>query len=124
VTQDRLASGGAILTRPEELQQLAASPARSRYLLYDKIVSRTHASAIVHNGAVEQLAAAEGASEVAAFGCYLDDGNGHTLVDELAGFGARTRPVSGAHPLARGLGYGALNAVQEQEREAAQGAAA
>ena len=53
------------------------------------------------------------AAEVAAFGCYLDDGRGVRLIDELAGFGARTRPLSDTHPLAAQLGYGALSAVQD-----------
>ena len=33
------------------------------------------------------------------------------IIDRLAGLGARTRPADPSHPLAAGLGYGALSCV-------------
>ena len=56
----------------------------------------------------------DAASELAAFGAYLsappDDGAA-VLIDTVAGLGARTRPAEASHPLASGLGYGALSCV-------------
>lgn len=114
VTQDRLASGGQIVTEPDDLMNLARSDARAWYLLFRKVALRPHEAEIVHNGTVQHLSATEAASEVAAFGCYLDDGAGNVIMDRVAGFGARTRPTQSTHPLAAALGYGALNAVRTE----------
>ena len=82
------------------------------WLLYPKIRPATHDASIVHGG--ETHALNDAASEVAAFGSFLAapaaDG-GEVLIDAVAGLGARTRPADPTHPLAQGLGYGALSAV-------------
>jgi hypothetical protein len=112
VTQDRLASGGQIVIEPSDLIELARSDARAWYLLFRKVTPLLHGANIVHNGKVQKLSETEATSEVAAFGCYLDDGAGNAITDQVAGFGARTRPARSTHPLAAELGYGALNAVR------------
>ena len=65
-------------------------------------------------GAPPEEDADAAASELAVFGSFLaaspDDG-GEVLINEVAGMGARTRPASASHPLAAGLGYGALSCV-------------
>ena len=115
-TQDRKASGGVTLTSAESIRQVLASPAAAWFLLYPKVTPQPHNAHIVHDGGVHQFDMDDtpAASEVAAYGTYLsaplDDG-GEVLVDACAGLGARTRPADPAHPLAAGLGYGALSCV-------------
>ena len=111
-TQDRKTSGGVPRTSSEEIAELMASRAAEWFLLYPKVRPQTHSACIIHHGELQHIA--EATSEVAAFGSFLAtaqvDGN-ETLIDETAGFGARTRPADPTHLLAAGLGYGALNCV-------------
>ena len=115
-TQDRHASGGMPRTTASGIRELLSTEAASWFLLYPKVCPQTHDAAIVHGGDVHHLDDAA-ASEIAAFGCHLTappaDG-GEAIIDRVAGFGARTRPVDSSHPLAGGLGYGALNCVIAQ----------
>ena len=103
-------------TTASGIRELLSTEAASWFLLYPKVCPQTHDAAIVHGGGVHHLDDAA-ASEIAAFGCHLTappaDG-GEAIIDRVAGFGARTRPVDSSHPLAGGLGYGALNCVIAQ----------
>ena len=110
-TQDRRATGGTSVETASGLCALLASPAAAWFLLYPKVRSVVHDASIVHAGEVHQLSNAA-TSEVAVFGAYLTappaDG-GEVLINEAAGLGVRTRPADRSHPLAAGLGYGALS---------------
>lgn len=113
ITQDRLASGGQIITNPADLMSLARSDARAWYIMFEKVTPVLHGADIAHKGSIVQLAPSEAVSEVATFGCYLEDGHGNIVFDEVAGYGARTRPACSTHSLAGELGYGALCSVQD-----------
>ena len=114
-TQDRHASGGATRVTPSEIGEILRTRAADWFVLYPKMRPIEHDATIVHEGSLHSLRAdAAAASELAVFGSFLAaspaDG-GKVLIDEVAGMGARTRPASASHPLATGLGYGALSCV-------------
>ncbi|KAL1523805.1 hypothetical protein AB1Y20_018727 [Prymnesium parvum] len=113
-TQDRDASGGRIIRDAAELRALLSDERRAvRYMLYRKIRPRTHhAEVVVHASEVHELQGSA-VSEVASFGAFVADETGRVIMNELAGFGARTRPSESDHPLAKSLGYGALTCVAE-----------
>ena len=115
-TQDRHASGGATRVTPTEIGEILRTRAAEWFVLYPKLRPIEHDATIVHDGKLHSLHedADAAASELAVFGSFLaaspDDG-GEVLINEVAGMGARTRPASASHPLAAGLGYGALSCV-------------
>lgn len=45
----------------------------------------------------------------------MADAKGTVLINELAGFGARTRPAKNTHRLSPRLGYGALSCVATED---------
>ena len=122
-TQDRHASGGALVADAEAIAALVASAddaTSARYVLYERVVARTHAADLAHHG--DRLHLPRAISEVASYGALLvppgegsggEGGGGEGGgVNVHAGFGARTRPAAADHPLAAELGYGALGCVQ------------
>ena len=115
-TQNRSASGGVIVDDPEQVRRLvfghsgAGEPAGKHFILSRRVDPVRHSALIAHNGEVVELG--EACSEVATFGAFLKDADGTTLVDQLAGLGARTRPSLACHPIASELGYGAVSCVQ------------
>ena len=67
----------------------------------------------MHAGEVHELEACA-VSEVASFGAFVADASGEILMNEAAGFGARTRPGDATHALAASLGYGALSCIEAE----------
>ena len=128
-TQDRHASGGALITGATPLRALLSDASRRAcYLLYRKVRPATH-EAVVHTPTGDALAlggdgdggggdgGGGATSEVATFGVFLSSrGGGEELRNQAAGVGARTRPADPAHPHSAGLGYGALSCVQVRRR--------
>ena len=122
-TQDRHASGGALVADAEAIAALVASAddaTSARYVLYERVTARTHAADLAHHG--DRLHLPSAISEVASYGALLvppgESGGGDGSCGESGGvnlhawFGARTRPAAADHPLAAELGYGALGCVQ------------
>ena len=120
-TQDRHASGGALVADAEAIAALVASAddaTSARYVLYERVTARTHAADLAHHG--DRLHLPSAISEVASYGALLvppgegsgGEGGEGGGVNVHAGFGARTRPAAADHPLAAELGYGALGCVQ------------
>jgi len=128
VTQGRQGSGGEIVSSMEELRLLLDNEERRGcYILYPRVLSRTHDATIVHNGTTHCLTTCHGhgneacvegppqgaVSEIASYGVFLTDAAGTILTNAHAGFGVRTRPASPRHALASALGYGALSCLAE-----------
>ena len=120
-TQDRAASGGALVSGGAALRSLLRDKQRRQWYLLSRRVAplRTHDAEVVnaaHDGATLALTAARGAvasSEVATFGVFLSErGGAPPLLNCAAGIGARVRPADLRHPLAAEVGYGALSCVQ------------
>ena len=117
-SQDRHASGGAIVADASALREIARDRTRSgRFVLSRKISPLTHAAELAPPpaGAVVHVDAA--VSELASFGAFLAGAEafaeGDALVNACAGVGARTRPAASDHPRAKEIGYGALSCCQE-----------
>lgn len=117
-TQDRLASGGMILSNANDLRSLFELEADGRprgrnYIIYRKISPRKHSAVLAHENEVHELDC-NAVSEVATYGSYLSDSSSKVLLNELAGVGARTRAASYAHPISKDLGYGAVSGVRAE----------
>ena len=120
VTQDRLSSGGMIVSDPVALRGLLDDEQRRGcYVLYRKVSPMTHDATVMHESGEYRLEREHehpAMSELATFGAYLSasqcGGGDAPLVNRLAGMGARTRPARPDHPLSKGLGYGAISCVQ------------
>ena len=115
-SQDRIASGGMILSDCNNLRKLFdlqgdGRPMGRNYILYRKISPRKHSTVLAHESELCKLDGTA-VSEVATYGAYLMDPTSGVLVNKLAGVGARTRVENSSHPLAKPLGYGGVSGVQ------------
>ena len=71
-TQDRHASGGALVADAEAIAALVASAddaTSARYVLYERVTARTHAADLAHHG--DRLHLPSAISEVASYGALL-----------------------------------------------------
>ncbi len=122
-TQSRTDTAGDIISSPHAVAALLRDEVRrSCFVVYPRVEPPSFATTVMHNGEAHEL---ESISEVASYGCVLDDrprvganaaetmcGGEKLQVNDFIGVGARTRPASSEHPLASVLGYGALSTVQ------------
>jgi len=116
-TQNRLASGGALVEDPSGLRALfeinksTGELAGKHHVLYRKIGLEQHDASIAHDGEVYSLERDNhggATSEVCTYGAYLADAQNNVLESREIGVGVRTKPADLNHPLTKALGYGAV----------------
>jgi hypothetical protein len=117
-TQNRLASGGALVEDPSglralfEINKTTGELAGKHHVLYRKIGLEQHDASIAHDGEVYSLERGNHGgvtSEVCTYGAYLADAQNNVLESREIGVGVRTKPADLNHPLTKALGYGAVS---------------
>ena len=113
-TQNRLASGGALVSGAAGLRALfeadgtTGEVAGRHHVLFRKIALQRHDAEIAHDGEVHALPGGA-TSEVCTYGAYLADHHNAVLESRVVGVGVRTKPADAHHPLTQALGYGAVS---------------
>jgi len=118
-TQNRLASGGALVDDPNglralfEVNETTGELAGKHHVLYRKIALEQHDASIAHDGDVYSFqhddSGGGATSEVCTYGAYLADAHSNVLESREIGVGVRTKPADQKNPLMKALGYGAVS---------------
>jgi hypothetical protein len=88
---------------------------RNLFVMFPWINSPVWSASIVSlDGKVHEISESQQGgvvSEIALFGCYVEDLEGNIIYNLVSGVGAKTRPYSSSHPIADEVSFGAIGLI-------------